>query len=145
VGKNLGSHIYHSNAIVDIWEMLKKNSTWAIRLVEHQVPPFEFYFVKNGTKDTVQRMPIHDMARWAPLPNNVILFLEDPCKKKLVGLVCLVKKLDDTLTSTNVKKGFKVKDIQDFNVMAIFEKWIKFKEFIELEREDTTRNSQGGF
>ncbi len=90
-------------------------------------------------------MPIHDMARWAPLPNNVILFLEDPCKKKLVGLVCLVKKLDDTLTSTNVKKGFKVKDIQDFNVMAIFEKWIKFKEFIELEREDTTRNSQGGF
>jgi len=29
--------------------------------------------------------------------------------------------------------------------MAILEKWIKFKEFIELERENTTRDSQGGF
>jgi len=29
--------------------------------------------------------------------------------------------------------------------MVVFEKWIKFKEFIELEREDTTKDSQGGF
>jgi hypothetical protein len=29
--------------------------------------------------------------------------------------------------------------------MVVFEKWIEFKEFIELEREDTTRDSQGGF
>jgi hypothetical protein len=81
VGNFFGFHIHHSDAIVDIWEMLKKNSTQAIRLVEHQVPPFKFYFVKNGTKNMIRRMPIHDMARWAPSPNNVILFLEHPCKK----------------------------------------------------------------
>jgi hypothetical protein len=56
-------------------------------------------------------MPIHDMAWWAPSPNNVILFLEDPCKKQLIGLVCSVKKLDDALAPTGVKRGFKVKDI----------------------------------
>jgi hypothetical protein len=28
--------------------------------------------------------------------------------------------------------------------MVIPKKWIKFKEFIELEREDATRDSQGG-
>jgi hypothetical protein len=38
-----------------------------------------------------------------------------------------------------------VKDIQDLNTMDVLEKWIEFKEFIELERENTTRDSQGGF
>jgi hypothetical protein len=28
--------------------------------------------------------------------------------------------------------------------MVVFEKGIKFKELIELEKEDTTRDSQGG-
>ncbi len=54
--------------------------------------------------------------------NNVILFLEDPCKKQLVGLVCLVKKLDDALAPTSVGKGFEVKDIQDLDVMVVLEK-----------------------
>ncbi len=31
----------------------KKIDTWAIRLVEHQVPPFEFYFEKNGIENMV--------------------------------------------------------------------------------------------
>ncbi len=64
------------------------------------------------------------------------------CKKQLVGLVCLVKKLNDALAPTNAKKGFEVNKIKDLNVRAIFDKWIKFKEFIELE-EDTIRDSQG--
>ncbi len=29
--------------------------------------------------------------------------------------------------------------------MVVLEKWIKFKELIELEKDDTTRDSQGGF
>jgi hypothetical protein len=33
---------------------LEKNSVWAIRLVEHQVPQFEFYFVKNGIENMVR-------------------------------------------------------------------------------------------
>jgi hypothetical protein len=37
-------------------------------------------------EDIVRRMPIHAMAQWALLPNEVILFLEDP-RKKQVGLV----------------------------------------------------------
>jgi hypothetical protein len=53
VGKNIGSHIHHLVTIIDIWEMLKKNSMWAIRLVEHQVPPFKLYFVKNGKENKV--------------------------------------------------------------------------------------------
>ncbi len=43
--------------------------------------------------------------------DNVILFLEDPLKKQLVGLVCSIKKLDDVLVPTNVEKGFEMKDI----------------------------------
>jgi hypothetical protein len=34
-----------------------------------------------------------------------------------------------------------VKDMQDLNVMVVLEKCIKFKELIELEREDTIRYS----
>jgi hypothetical protein len=41
----------------------------------------------------------------------VNLFLVDPCKKQLVGHVCEIKKLDNTLASTSVEKRFKVKDI----------------------------------
>jgi hypothetical protein len=29
--------------------------------------------------------------------------------------------------------------------VVVLEKWIKFKEFIELEKDVTTRDSQGGF
>lgn len=83
-------------------------------------------------------MPIHDMAQWAPKSNNVILFLEDPYRKQLVGLVCLVKKLDDALVPTSVEKGFEMKDMQDLNVVVVLEKWI------ELEKEDTVKDSQGG-
>jgi hypothetical protein len=92
VGKNLGFHIYHPKAIISIWKLSKKNLTWAIRLVECEVPPFEFYFVKTGIKDTIRQMPIHDMAWWAPSLDNVILCFEGPLKKQLVGLVCLGKK-----------------------------------------------------
>ncbi len=36
-----------------------------------------------------------------------------------------------------------VNKIKDLNTKVVFEKWIKFKEFIILEKEDTIRNSQG--
>jgi hypothetical protein len=90
-------------------------------------------------------MPIHDMAWWPPFLDNVILFLEDPCKKQVVGLVCTIKKLDDTLASTNIEKGVGVKKIKDIDTKVVLEKWIEFKELIELEGEDTTRDSQGVF
>jgi hypothetical protein len=70
------------------------------------------------------------------------MFFEYPCEKQLVGLVCLVKKIDNALAPTSIEKGFTVKKIKDLDVKAILEKWIKCKELIELEREDTTRNSQ---
>ncbi len=38
-----------------------------------------------------------------------------------------------------------MKDIQDLDSMVVLEKWIEFKEFTELEREDTIRDSEGGF
>jgi hypothetical protein len=50
-------------------------------------------------------MPFHDMAWWAPSLNDVILFLEDPHKKQVVGLVCMVKRLDDVIASTIIEKG----------------------------------------
>jgi hypothetical protein len=40
VRKNLGFHIHHPKAIINIWELLKKINTWAIKLVELQGPPF---------------------------------------------------------------------------------------------------------
>jgi hypothetical protein len=58
-------------------------------------------------------MPFHNMARWASLLDDVILFLKDPHKKQLVGLVCLVKKLEDALAPTSVEQRFEVKKIKD--------------------------------
>jgi hypothetical protein len=60
-------------------------------------------------------MPFHNMAQWAPLSDDVILFLKDPHKKQLIGLVCPVKKLDFALALTSVEKGFEVKKIKDLN------------------------------
>ncbi len=40
---------------------------------------------------------------------------------------------------------FMVKKIKYLDIKVVIEKWIKCKELIELEREDTTRDSQGGF
>jgi hypothetical protein len=62
LGKNLGFHIHHLEATIGIWELSEKIDAWAIRLVECQVPLFEFYFEKNGMEDIIQQMPIHDMA-----------------------------------------------------------------------------------
>lgn len=59
-------------------------------------------------------MPFHNMAQWASLLDDVILFLKDP-HKKLVGLVCLVKKLEDALAPTSIEKRFEVKKIKDLN------------------------------
>jgi hypothetical protein len=51
-----------------------------------------------------------------------------------------MNKLDDALSPTSIDKGFKVKDIMILAVMDILLKWIELKEFIELEREDITRD-----
>jgi hypothetical protein len=101
---------------------------WAIRLVENKDSPFKFHFVKNGMKVTMRKMPIHGMVSWAPSLNEMILFFEDLCKKKKVGLVCPMNKIDDSFTPTSANKRFIVKDILDFNAMAILEKWYEFKE-----------------
>jgi len=37
-----------------------------------------------------------------------------------------------------------VKKIKDLDAKVVFEKWIKFKDLIELKREDNTRDSQRG-
>jgi hypothetical protein len=62
VQKNLKVHAHHPKVTIGIWEVSKNILTWAIKLVEHQISPFKFYFVKQETKYMVQQMPIHDMA-----------------------------------------------------------------------------------
>ncbi len=54
-------------------------------------------------------------------------FLEDLHKKQLIGLSCLVNKFDEMLAPTSVDKGFKMKDIEDLDAMAILMKYIKLK------------------
>jgi hypothetical protein len=66
-------------------------------------------------------MPIHDMAWWVPMLDNVILFLEDPCKKQLVGLLCSVKKLNNALAPTNVEKRFRQRIFETLML------WLSFK------------------
>ncbi len=70
----------------------------------------DFPFIKNGTKNLVRRMPIHGMAHWVPSVDKVLVFFEN-LRKKQVGFVCSMNKLDDTLALVDVNKGFKVKDI----------------------------------
>ncbi len=102
--------------------------------------PFKFHFVKNGMEDIVRRMPIHAMVQWASSPNEVIMFIEDPCKKQKVGLMFPLNKLNDALSPTNIDKGFKVKDFPNLDVMVVLLKWIEFKELIESEWEEITRD-----
>jgi hypothetical protein len=51
-----------------------------------------------------------------------------------------MNKLDNALAPTSIDKGFKVKDIMNLDVMDILLKWIDLKEFIELQREEITRD-----
>ncbi len=74
--------------------------------------------------------------------DKIIIFFED-LQKKQVGLICLVNKLNNELVPTSVEKGFKVSKLQDFNMMAVLEKWNKSYELMEQE-ERTIRDSQGG-
>ncbi len=67
------------------------------------------------------------MAWWALLQDDVILFLKDLCKKQLIGLLCPVNKFNETLAPTSVDKGFKMKDIEDLDAMAILMKYIELK------------------
>lgn len=59
----------------------------------------------------------------------------------MVGLVGPMNKIDDTLAPN---KGFKMKDIKDFNAMIVLKQWIEFKKLIDLEKEESTRDYQGG-
>lgn len=85
------------------------------------VPPFKFYFEKNGIENMVQWMPFHNMAQWAPLSDDVILFLKDPDKKQLIGLVCPVKKLDFALALTSVEKGLRWRKLRTLTLSCHWE------------------------
>lgn len=120
---------------------LKKNYVWAIRLVEQNFHHPSYILEKmewNTRFDKCQSMIWHGGH---PSLKDVILFFKDP-RKKLVRLVCSLKELD-ALAPTNARKGFEVNKIKDLNTKAVLKKCIKFKEFIELEREDTIRESRG--
>lgn len=80
----------------------------------------------------MKKMPIHVLAHQAPLLKKIIIFFED-LQKKQVGLICLVNKLNNELVPTSVKKGFKVSNLQDFNMMVVLEKWNKFYELMEQD------------
>jgi hypothetical protein len=71
------------------------------------------------------------------------VFFEDPWEKE-VGFICLMNKINKNL-APNVEKGFKVSDIKDLDTMAILKSWIEFYKLMELEKEETTQNSEGDF
>jgi hypothetical protein len=58
-------------------------------------------------------MPIHALKVWVHKFGKVVLTLEDPCKKKEVGFICPIYKINDELTLTTLTKGFMVKDMRE--------------------------------
>jgi hypothetical protein len=57
-------------------------------------------------------MPIHALNVWAHKLAMVIIMLEDPRKKHVVGLVYSIDKINNELSQTSVDKGFKFKDMK---------------------------------
>ncbi len=137
MGNNLRFHPIHPRATLGIWELSSSISFWVIKLLDKKDLPFDFGFIKTGTQDSMKKMPIHALARWAPLLDKIIIFFENLGKKQ-VGLICPMNKLNNKLVPTSAENGFKVSNIQDFVTMVVFEKWNKFYEFIEQKKEETT-------
>jgi hypothetical protein len=74
----------------------------------------------------MKKMPIQDLKAWAHDLNMVIVMLEDPQKKHLVGLIYSINKITDELAPTLVKKGFFVKIMKDKTSHDIIVKWNEF-------------------
>ncbi len=67
--------------------------------------------------------------------------LKDLKKKKVVGLVCPIDKISDELSSTNAKKGFKFKGLKDKTAQDVCDRWDKFFEVLEIEKDKLARDS----
>ncbi len=57
----------------------------------------EFHFINNEKEDFMKEMPIHTLKFWAHELVMVVFMFEDPCKKQVVGVVCLIEKISDEL------------------------------------------------
>jgi hypothetical protein len=61
----------------------------------------------------MKKMPIQNLKVWVHDLDMVIVMLENPWKKQLVGFICSINKINDEFTSMSIKKGFFVKNMED--------------------------------
>lgn len=90
-------------------------------------------------------MPIRALKVWAHKFGKVVLTLEDPCKKKEVGLICPIDKINDELTLTSLTKVFTVKDMREKIEQDNLECWNEFFELMQIDKDKLTQDSQMGF
>ncbi len=104
----------------------------------------EFHLIKNRNKDSVKKMPIHNWKVWAHDLNMVVIMLEDPRKKQLVGLVYSINQISNEFTPTSIEKGFVVKNMKDKTSHNIIVCWNDFVKVLKIENHKSQKDSQKG-
>jgi hypothetical protein len=102
----------------------------------------EFHFIKNEKEKSVKKMPIHTLEVWAHELTMVVFMFEDPCKKQVVGLICLIEKINNELSHTSANKCFKFKNMKVKTMQDIHDRWDEFFEVFQIEKEKLARDSQ---
>ncbi len=105
----------------------------------------KFDFIKNKNKDFVKKMPIHALKVWAHELTMVIVMLEDPHTKQVVGLVYSINKINYELSQTSVDKGFKFKDMKAKIAQDVHDCQDEFFEVLQIEKDKSAKDSQRAF
>lgn len=111
-GEYLGFNHFYPKAKLKIWSLSNSILAWGAKLMHGHKTLIKFDFIKNKNKDYVKKMPIHTLKIWAHELAMVIIMLEDPCMKQVVGLVYSIDIINNELSQTSADKGFKFKNMK---------------------------------
>lgn len=137
----LGLNQYYPKVELGIGTLSKNVSTWGVRLMPSQESLIEFHFMKNDNEDSIKKMPIHALKVWVHKLTTVVFMFENPRRKHVVGLVCLIDKINDGFSLTRVKKGFWFKELKDKTTQDNRDLWDEFFEVFQIEKDELARDS----
>jgi len=112
ISEYLGFNHFYLKAKLEIWSLSNSILAWGARFMHGHKTLIKFDFIKNKNKDSMKKMAIHTLKFWAHKLAIVVIMLEDPCMKQVVGLVYSIDIINNELSQTSVDKGFKFKDMK---------------------------------
>jgi hypothetical protein len=74
INEHFNVHNIYLEIELEIWSFNSKVIVWVAKLL-------------NGNQDSMKKLPIQDLKAWVHALDMVIVMLEDPQKKKIIGFV----------------------------------------------------------